>query len=169
MELSGFKRGKMLKQPSKPGRNRYRYSLDSQGRIIHRIEYTKSLGEPADQTWLHLDDFYLYHPEYVLRFVFGTASDESEGSEVGLTRIVWVDFSNGMPIKTFILEGDGLQYSEESYEYSGNQIVAVRLSWPEGPYQDRNFKILHEAETVRIVELINGPPKKELQIYPARD
>lgn len=159
MELLGIKPGRMLKKISKPARNRFCYLFDDQRRIIYKIEYTS----PNDhKEWRHADDFYEHGEKYIFRYVFGSVV--RDGEDAKLHRIVCAELSNKRIIKTMQLERDDHEYTEEFYQYDANQnIIGIRTVWPEMSGHQRIYKVLHETEVVRILEIDKDG---ETQIYP---
>jgi hypothetical protein len=160
MELVGIKPGRMLKKPSKPAPNRYCYSYDKEGRVIHKVEHIGFGGPPGNKSWMHSDDFYEYGDGHVIRYVFGSFLTEEEAK---LDGIIWANVGDKKVHKTFRLNKWQCEYTEVSYSYDGGNVIGIRIQWPEGPYPDRVLKVLHESgDTVRILDI----SREEIQIYP---
>jgi hypothetical protein len=162
MELLGGKPGRMLKKVSEPAKNRYLYSFDKDGRVIHKLEYCFIGGPPGNKSWVHHDDFYEYFDDHALRFVFHSISHDDEPRD--LTRVVWISFDKDRVKKYFQLENNNYEYTETSYFYDDDNIIKIITSWPEGPYPDRNYRIIHEPDSFRIVEIHNS---EEIPVFPS--
>lgn len=161
IEMLGNKPGRFLKKGSEPAPNRYCYSYDDKGRVIHMVKYASLGGPPEDRTWIHGDDFYEYGDGYAVRYVFGNAFRESPESK--LTRIVWMEIDSGNVRKSLQLENEKYTYTETHYHYDGEEVDEIRDTWPYGPYPDRVLKITRGMEGIKIVEVRD---RKEIPVYP---
>lgn len=164
VELLGIKPGKMLKTASSPGRNRHRYSFDSEGRVLHCVSYASRSGRPGQERWIHVDDFYdyAYAKDTIIRYVYGDVVDG--GEDAALDRVVVVELKSGSVVRDWVLEGGELEYSKTEYLYVGGKVDEIRRTWPDAPERNSHFKLIHEKDGVRILE---RGARGETQIYPA--
>ncbi|WP_322047674.1 hypothetical protein [Paraburkholderia sp. J67] len=162
MEILGIKPGRMLKKLSEPGKRRYHYFYNSDGKVIYARAYSEIGGPPEDRAWMHADDFYEYDADSAFRYVFGNAFRENPDSK--LTRIVKVVYENGLPVREFQLESRNFEYTETNHSYDGSgNLIEIKIKWPDGPYPDRMLKIYHEIDGLKVFEIRD---QREIPVYP---
>ncbi|MGN7812512.1 hypothetical protein [Flavobacterium sp. 22076] len=160
-ELLGNKPGKMLKKPSSPGKNRHCYFYDNQDRIIHAISYASLGGSTGNKSWIHNDDFYEYHDNSVIRYVYSGVFESGNDNE--LDRVVFIEINDGLITKTYELDKLNFEYMEAEYFYENNKIIYIDFLYPDSPVKNNKFKLIHEPNEIQIIELRNGI---QIQIYP---
>jgi len=173
MERAGIKPGRLLPTSLEPAPNRYCYSYDEYGRVIHMIGDYRSIGFPDNKEWLHRDDFYEYGESHIIRYVFDTVF--REGKDAKLSGVVWANIDEDRRIyKSFHLESKAYEYTEETYFYDGGNIVGIQLRWPEIAHPDIVYKIFHESGNVVIFESYENKGEKHsfddrlgIQVYPS--
>ncbi|WP_152608118.1 hypothetical protein [Burkholderia sp. A9] len=140
IEMLGVKPGRMLKGKSESGPQRYCYSCDEQGRVIHMVAYGKLGGPPGSRDWMRSDDFYKYSESAATRYVYGNTFKENPDSQV--TRVVRLSYVSGKVSGVFQLEKRSLEYTETNYSYDASgSIVGIVVKWPEGRFPDRVLSV----------------------------
>lgn len=158
-ELIGHKPGKMLKSPSKPAKNRYRYSLDKEDRIICSVAYNEKIP-PLDE-WIHTDEFFEHGVDHIISYKFGSTGGADVTAD--LERITYAKLEQNKIVKIFSFSIDN-EYVEADYRYQDDRVVEIaEKMWYEILYT-RNFELKYEDNEVTIFERIADGSVK--QIYP---
>ncbi len=160
MELFGWKPGRMLKKASEPGKNRYRYLLDEQEKIIGSVAYMEKVK--FQDEWIHSENFYEHYSDHIVRYQFGSVRGLEKNAH--LQRIVYVELKDGKPIKSSELSATREEYSETDYLYDFGKIVEIEIKMWRQILIVRNFVLKHTESEVVIFEKIQDGNLK--QIYP---
>lgn len=162
-ELLGFAPGKILKnssKPSKPSKNRHRYFLDRESRVIRAIAY--DFQTEKSNEWSHSDEFFVYYTNHTIEFKFNSVPESARSAR--LQRLTYAATNMGAITNTFSLTRSD-EYVETDYVYKGDKVVHItQRMWYESLFV-RNFDLKHEGDRVTVIE--QKADGSFNQIYPA--
>ena len=157
IELLGFNRGRMLKKTSSPGKNRHKYLLDNQDRIIYETRY---IEETRKDKWLHAETIYKYEDNAVIAFVFEAVVGAAKTAE--LQRVIYAAMHSGKVTNIFNYCSDK-EYVEIDYHYDNEHLISVKMRLWYYSYSEREFQVSHEVDSFSIVEIADG---ERHQVFP---
>lgn len=159
IELLGCKRGKMLKKDAHPGKNRFRYLFDEEGRMVCMQWYSTLL---PDGEWMHDDDLFIHDEGGIFQFRFGGIADDP--AEARLHKVTYLSLESGN-VKTSYTYWYDKKYDEVDYLYNNGQINSIQMRLWQESYFERFFEVKHDGDLISIIELSNG---KTYQIFPKK-
>jgi hypothetical protein len=162
-EMLGCKQGRMLKNESTPGKNKQRYNLNNQGKIISETEFVNF--NSRKNYWLTVKRFFAYKQNHIVEFCFSSASDH--GIEAKLDFVKLAKTKDNLTVSCYMLNSDN-EYTRLDYNYTNKRITTINQQmWlTENLVANRSYDLHHANTGVIITETL--PDGNTYKIFPTK-